>query len=320
MGGARVRLSFIGLGKMGEPMAARLLDAGIPLTVWNRSAPALARVVGRGGVGAPTASEAISAGHVVFFMLGNEAALDAALGRGSAAFGKLVEGRTLVNMATVSAQFSSDLAQDVQAAGGAFVEAPVSGSSVPAASGELVAMLAGEEAEVARVGAIVGPMCARIVECGPIPRALTLKLSVNLFLVTMVAGLAEAAHFAMNHGIDLALLKTVLDAGPMASAVSRKKLEKLVQSDFAPHASISDVLMNARLVAGAARQSRVSAPLIEQCEHLFAEAEAQGLGGLDMIGVVGALEQFTSALRMMPSLPHALAPATVEGSGLEPRL
>lgn len=108
-----------------------------------------------------------------------------------------------------------------------------------------------------------------------------------------------------------------MPCGLRISGTSRK-LEKLVQSDFAPQASISDVLMNAGLVAGAARQSRVSAPLIEQCEQLFAEAEAQGLGGLDMIGVVGALEQFTSARRMVPSLSHALVPATEEGSGLEP--
>src|SRR5229473_2569535 len=82
-------------------------------------------------------------------------------------------------------------------------------------------------------------------------------------LVAMLAGLAEAVHFAERHGLDLGQLVAVLDAGPMASDVSRVKAAKLVARDFAVQAAISNVLENVRLIAGAARQAGIASPLID---------------------------------------------------------
>jgi 3-hydroxyisobutyrate dehydrogenase len=81
--------------------------------------------------------------------------------------------------------------------------------------------------------------CAEIFSCGPVPGALNLKLAVNLFLITMVTGLTEAFHFAARHDLDLDLVRRVLDAGPMASSVSRAKAAQLVDRDFAVRASVS---------------------------------------------------------------------------------
>ena len=100
------------------------------------------------------------------------------------------------------------------AEGGRYVEAPVSGSRKPAEAGQLVAMLAGEPEDVASVRSLLAPMCRDAIACGPVPNALFMKLAVNLFMTAMVTGLAEAAHFAERHGLDLAQLVAVLDAGP----------------------------------------------------------------------------------------------------------
>jgi len=113
----------------------------------------------------------------------------------------------------------------------------------------------------------------------------------------MVTGLSEAVLFARQHGIDLATFAAVLNAGPMASEVSKGKLSKYVAGDFSVQAAISDVLKNSRLVAAAAHQAGVAAPLLEVCRALYGETEAMGEGALDMVAVIHALEQRNPVLR-----------------------
>lgn len=92
-------------------------------------------------------------------------------------------------------------------------------------------------------------MCRETIICEPVPNALLMKLPVNLFLISLVTGLAEAVHFADRQGLNLNQLVEVLNAGPMASNVSREKAPKLVARDFRVQATISDVLENNRLIA-----------------------------------------------------------------------
>jgi 3-hydroxyisobutyrate dehydrogenase len=222
------------------------------------------------------------------------------LGRGTARFRSNVDGHIVVHMGTTSARYSRELGDGIRAAGGRYVEAPVSGSRQPAEAGQLVAMLAGDSAEVEEVQHLLEPMCHQTIVCGPVPSALLMKLSVNLFLISMVTGLAEASHFARLHGLDMQRFLSVLDAGPMASGVSRMKVSKLVSGDFAVQAAISDVLKNNRLIAEAARLANIASPLLDVCHALFAETEELGHGESDMVAVVRAVEARTAANRAGP--------------------
>ena len=288
------RVGFIGLGTMGEPMALNLIKAGTPLVVWNRS-PAKSRVFGAAGAEvARDAAEVFARCKDVILMLVDCAAMDAVLARGERAFAARVGGRTVISMATTSPGYSKALEVDVRAGGGRYVEAPVSGSRKPAEEGKLVAMLAGEADDVASVRALLAPMCRNAIACGPVPSALYMKLAVNLFMTAMVTGLAEAAHFAERHGLDVARLAAVLEAGPMASDVSRVKGMKLVAGDFSVQASIANVLENVGLIARAARDAGIASPLIDVCHALYGETNAQGLGGADMIAVIRAIEERSS--------------------------
>jgi 3-hydroxyisobutyrate dehydrogenase len=154
-------------------------------------------------------------------------------------------------------------------------------------------MLAGEPASVAAVRPLLEPMCQDSVFCGSVPNALHMKLSVNLFLMTMVTGLAEAMHFAGRQGLDLDQFVAVLDAGPMASSVSRVKAAKLAANDFAVEGAISNVLEVSHLIAAAARDSHVASPLLDVCLALYDESRALGFDGADMVAVIHAIEQRT---------------------------
>ena len=227
---------------------------------------------------------------IVFAMLADEAALDAVLGRRAAGFDRRVEGRTLVHMGTTSPRYSAGLDAAVRAAGGSYVEAPVSGSRLPARQGELVAMLAGEPAAVDLVRPWLAPMCRQSVDCGAVPNALSMKLAVNLYLLTMVVGLTEAVHLASASGLDLRVLAAVLDAGPMASNVSTVKLGKLLDGDFSAQAAAADAFKNSELVAAATRAVGVASPLLEASRDLYGETVALGHGTEDMIAVIRALQ------------------------------
>jgi 3-hydroxyisobutyrate dehydrogenase len=288
-------IGFIGLGVMGQPMALNLARAGSALMVWNRSAQKSEALRAAGARVAATPADLFGETRVVILMLADGAAVDSTLGRGTRDFGANVAGHTIVQMGTTSPAYSHALEADVRAVGGSYVEAPVSGSRQPAEAGELVAMLAGEPAIVEEVSTLLQPMCAATVVCGSVPSALLVKLSVNLYLNTMVACLAEAAHFAARHGVDLDAFLAVLDAGPMASRVSHIKARKLVAADFGVQASSANVLENTRLIAEEARASNLASPMLDVCHALYAETVALGHGDSDMVAVVRAIEARTAA-------------------------
>jgi 3-hydroxyisobutyrate dehydrogenase len=283
-----VRIAFLGLGTMGEPMARRLVADGRDLTVWNRGGPARYRLTALGARAAASPAEAFSAADVVILMLANGDVIDEVLGRHADGFDVEVEGRVVVNMGTVAPAYSRALHAQLGAGGALFAEAPVSGSKAPAQAGQLVAMMAGDAAALDVVEELLGPLTTSVVRCGQVPQALETKLAVNTFLITLVTGLAEAVAYAERRGVDLALLRQILDAGPMASTVSRGKLAKLLDGDLSAAASIGDVLYNSRLILEGAAQASAAVPLLTSCEELLAETEALGAGDADMIAVVDA--------------------------------
>jgi len=289
-------VGFIGLGVMGQPMALNLARAGTKLVVWNRTAEKSETLRAAGATVAASPAELFRQARIVILMLIDTPAMDAVLGRGTPDFAANVARHTIVHMGTTSPEYSRGLEADIRAAGGHYVEAPVSGSRKPAEDGALVAMLAGDPAAVEEVRPLLDPMCHETFVCGPVPNGLLMKLAVNLFLITMVTGLSEAFHFADRNKLDLQQLMAVLDAGPMASSVSRVKAQKLVARDFDVQASISDVFKNNRLIAAAARASNVASPLLDACHALFGETEALGQGQADMAAVIRAIEARTARI------------------------
>jgi 3-hydroxyisobutyrate dehydrogenase len=286
---------FIGLGLMGQPMALNLARAGTRLVVWNRSAEKTEALRAAGATVAASPAEVFARADVVFLMLADGAAIDATLGRGTPEFAAVIAQRTVVHMGTTSPGYSRGLEADIRAAAGSYVEAPVSGSRQPAEAGELIAMVAGDHRAAEAIGPLLGPMCQQTISCGPVPNAMFMKLSVNLFLITMVTGLAEAAHFADRLGLDSEQFRAVLDACPMASKVSRGKALKLAAHDFAAQAAAGDVLKNNQLIAEAARQYHLASPLLDVCHSLFGETVALGHGQSDMVAVIHAIQARTDA-------------------------
>ncbi|MER6082141.1 NAD(P)-dependent oxidoreductase [Streptomyces sp. NPDC001833] len=284
---------FVGLGVMGQPMALNLARAGTPLVVWNRTPERAEALRAAGARVAASAEEVFAHARVVFVMLVDETATDAVLGRGGPEFAKLVAGRVVVSTGSTAPEYARRLAADVEAAGGRFVEAPVSGSRKPAEAGELVAMLGGDPDAVAEVRPLLAPMCRETVYCGPAGSGVLMKLAVNLYLDTTLAALAESVHFAQRQGLDLETYRAVVDSGQLGSGITRVKVPMLAAHDFTVQAATADAYANTRLIADAARAAGIATPMLDLSSELYGESVRLGNARLDMSSVLTAIEART---------------------------
>lgn len=281
------RIGFAGLGKMGLAMLSRLAAAQPGVAAWNRS-PGPLRAAQQWGAH-PTASFAalVDACDTILCAFANARVLDNLLQRDGVHLGVDVAGKTIIQLGTTAPESSAAMAAAVDHMGGRYIEAPVSGSRIPAEQGRLVAMVGARDVADFQCAEAILPIFAHhLVRCGAPPRAMQMKLAVNCYLVAMAGALAEAWHLAQSLGLDGEILRAVLNAGPMASDFSRGKLDKLRAHDWSAQASIKDVLMNADLVLGMARGAGIDLPIAAACRALLASAQQRGAGDADMIAML----------------------------------
>ncbi|KAH8803713.1 NAD binding domain of 6-phosphogluconate dehydrogenase-domain-containing protein [Xylogone sp. PMI_703] len=278
-----MKVGFLGLGMMGTPMAINLCRK-FSVIVWNRSESKYKNLVDAGASVGMTPSHVVKQSDIVFTMLFDDSAIQSMIDSDDN-FLKSMRGKTLINTSSVSVAYSHKLAQQVHDAGGNFVEMPVSGSKIPAEQGQLVGMIAGEPAISDLIHPIVEPITCAAVYCGPIGSGLKAKYAVNLFLVSVTAGLVESMNLARAQGLPLESFGRVLNACPLASAYSKVKIAKILREDWSPQAAIKDCYNSTRLIQSAAQDVKVQTPLIQICNSLYRDAHNSGLGGEDMIAI-----------------------------------
>lgn len=284
------RLGFLGLGVMGTPMAINLARH-YPLTVWNRTKAKYPPLQSVGARIAESPSAVLEESDVVFTMLFNDAAFDPIFASGD--FQAKLRGKTVVNTSSVSVDCSTRLSSIVSAAGGTFIEMPVSGSRVPAEQGQLVGMIAGDVDAVQRLKPILEPITKKSIYCGDIGKGLKTKFAVNTFLITTTAGLAESMHLAKKQDLNITAFGEVVDASPMASAYSKLKVAKMIREDLTAQAAIRDCYNLTKLVVDAGKEAQASTPLMDACQVLYKQAVDSGFGDDDMIALGGLLEKLS---------------------------
>lgn len=280
-----MRIGFLGLGTMGTPMALNLRRQ-FPVTVWNRNGAKCTPLIEAGAKAAKTPSEVVEKPDVIFTMLFDGKAIQSMIdNEPDNNFMKAIRGKTLINTSSVHVAFSHKLAQQVQGAGGKFVEMPVSGSKGPAEQGQLVGMMAGDPEVAEQIRPVIEPITTAAIYCGPIGSGLKAKYSINLFLVSVTTGLAESVNLARAQGLDLDAFGQVLNSCPLASAYSKIKIAKILNGDWTPQAAIKDCYNSTELIKSAAQGVQVQTPLIQVCNSLYREAQEIGLGEEDMMAV-----------------------------------
>jgi 3-hydroxyisobutyrate dehydrogenase-like beta-hydroxyacid dehydrogenase len=273
-------VAVIGLGGMGSGMAKALLDAGYPVTVYNRTASKAEPLVAAGATLAPSAAAAGAGAQVVVLSLADEHAVEQVL------FGevmwKLKPGTTVVDTSTVSPSFAHNTALRLAASGVKRVEACVIGNPAMAQSGQLRVFAAGNEPDVDSVRDILGALSQEIRYLGPSGRAGTLKLAFNLLLGIQTAALAETVSFAESAGLDREFLLNALDNSGWRSPILSFRAAFMRRRDYLP-AGFRTVLMQKDLTLAQeeAAAHGVRLPLVAASAERFGEAIESGRGDED---------------------------------------
>jgi 3-hydroxyisobutyrate dehydrogenase len=193
-------IGVAGLGAMGAAVAARLLETGHQVTVWNRSADKCKPLVAAGAKVAGSPAEVASACEAIVTLLTDGAAIDAVYNGPNGLLAGNAKGKLFIEMSTVAPEVETDLAAKVRAKGAAFVECPVGGSTAPARQGKLLGLMGAEPADAARAKPILDQLCRKIEHCGPVGSGASMKLAINLPLMVAWQAYGEAFAIAREVG------------------------------------------------------------------------------------------------------------------------
>lgn len=280
-----MKIGFIGLGKMGIPMAQRLIDAGYSLSVYNRSRSKAGPFASQGvQVAAEITSLVVFADVIILMVADDQATRDVVTGdRGI--LEAVSEGKIIVNMSTVSPGVSEEMSKLLRSKGTFYIDAPVSGSLKQAQEGSLVIMAGGEEQIFNKVKAVFNCLGKLALHVGDTGAGNTAKLAINALLSFHAQGLAEAVSFATAKGIAAADLLELINHSALGNVFMKIKGEAILQNNFAPVFALKHISKDLRL----ARNEGMKSPLSNAAFDTFADAE-QHLGEEDIISILKAIE------------------------------
>ena len=276
-------VAFCGLGQMGEPMAARLLDAGHDLVVWNRTPERARALVDRGARQAGSPAEAARSAEVAVTMVATPAALEEVVfGEQGLATG-LGDGNALVEMSTVGPDAVRGLAPRLPP-GVEVLDAPVLGSVRQAEEGSLQVFVGGSQAGFERWGPLLEAM-GRPVHLGPLGAGAAMKLVANSVLGSLMATLGEALALADALGLDQGSVLDVLVGSPIG-ATAKSKRSHVEAASYPPNFKLSLAVKDLRLVTEAAEKAGLGLPVAAAAQTWLEGAEEAGLGQLDYSAVI----------------------------------
>ncbi len=287
--GRDLRVAVLGTGIMGSAMSRRLVAAGLPTTVWDRSPSATAPLGQAGAHVAGTAAEAVANAGVVITMLPTADVVTPVMFDGGVA-GAFATGAVWAQMATIGVEATTGIAARLgaQRPDVLFVDAPVSGSKGPAASGQLLILAAGPSAAEAVVAPVFSALGRKTVWLGPAGQGSRMKLVVNAYMSVLIEGVAEALGLAARLGIDPAQLDEVIENGPLDAPIADAKLHKMARGDFTPEFPLQWALKDVELALQAAGPD--TAPLLIPLARQWRAAVDAGHGRQDISAARLALD------------------------------
>lgn len=275
-----MHIGFIGLGQMGRGMAARLIDCGHQLTVWNRTAAAALTFTQRGATVATQPAQALQT-EIVITMLADDAAVDAVWIESGLA-GRMPATALHLNMSSVSLGMGQRLAALHRKHGIPYVSAPVFGRPEPAATGQLDIVAAGEESALKRCVPLFEALGKRWFNAGSDPsRANIVKIARNFLLGSIIESLGEAFALVEKSGVDPADFLEIITGTSMNAPAYRNYGRMILDKPENPTFTLSLGLKDVELALQAAGDTGVPMPLASLLREQHRAAIAAGYGERD---------------------------------------
>ena len=277
-------IGWLGTGRMGEAMAARLLGAGHEVTVWNRTRAKTGPLAGQ-GAGVADSVAGLTGFDLVFIMVSRPADLvEVTSGPGGLLAGPQ-RPRILVDCSTVDAATSAEVRAAAAAAGVAFLAAPVSGNPHVVATGNSVLMVSGPADVFGQARPLLDDIARVVVHVGEEEQSRLVKLCTNLYLGMMVEALVEVTTLAEKGGTSREAFLAVLNATVLSSDWNRNRTPDLLARDWTPTFTTELLRKDFDLGLGSARELEVPMPSAGTVYQLIQAAIGHGLRHQDFLSL-----------------------------------
>lgn len=275
-------LGFIGTGLMGEPIARALVEAGYPLTVWNRSETKTRALLDAGASAASSPAELTAASEFVLTCVTDARAVEAIVFGDQGIARTAHAGQVLVDHSSIRPAASREMAATLRRATGmGWIDAPVSGGAPGVRARTLVVMAGGAADDFARAEPIIRTYAGRVTRMGPEGAGQTTKLINQVLVGTGFVALAEACRLAENAGVDASLIADALAGGRADSNLLQAYLPKMAAGDTTVQGRLAIMVKDLDAVHEVAAETGTPMPLTMLALELHRILTARGLGDED---------------------------------------
>ena len=303
-GNNRLTIGFIGLGRMGLPMARNLLRAGFPLVVHNRSRGNVDIIASEGATAATSPSEVTRASDIVLTCLPDVPAVEQVFFGEDGVLSSAHPKQLLVDHSTVGPSTSQQIAQEASQRGASFLDAPISGGVERAADATLTIMVGGDRQTFDSCLPVFQAMATKVSYVGASGAGSVVKLVNQLMVGIHSLAAAEALVLGAKGGADPEMLVEIIQTSWGQSFMMERNGPTIIHRNFSgERAQVRTILKDLNLIQDFARQVDAPIPAGDQATQVFQEANDNGLGGHDLAAIVLLLEEAAACIVQRKSDP-----------------
>jgi 2-hydroxy-3-oxopropionate reductase len=284
------RVGFIGIGLMGSQISRRILEAKYPLTVWNRKKEKAGAIISAGAKWADSPKAVAQASDLVITMVTDSAASEEVICGKNGVLEGGHPGLILIDMGSIAPEMSRSIAERARSKGVPMLDAPVTGNPKVASEGKLGIMVGGPKETFDACLPIFEKMGIKIIHVGENGKGTTLKLINNLIMGVALEAVAEALVLASKAGIDPRKVLEITSVGGARTGAMETRGPRMINHDFSPHFSISNMHKDLSSALKLAEEVGVSLPATSISREILRAAKSQGKGDLDSCSVITVLE------------------------------
>jgi 3-hydroxyisobutyrate dehydrogenase len=271
------KVSFIGLGVMGFPMAGHLQNSGYQVTVFNRTQQKAEIWVEKyGGKMATTPAKAVKDSDIVFVCVGNDEDLKQVILGANGAFSGMKADAILVDHTTASASIARELSQQAKSIGLTFLDAPVSGGEAGAVNAQLSIMIGGEQPAYDSIEPVIQSYAKFSKLLGPVGSGQLAKMMNQICIAGVVQGLAEALHFGQNAGLNCAQVVEVISQGAAGSWQMDNRHQTMIDGEYNFGFAVDWMRKDLDIALAEAKSNGSTLPLTALVDQFYADVQKNG--------------------------------------------
>ncbi|MCG3728755.1 NAD(P)-dependent oxidoreductase [Vibrio cincinnatiensis] len=287
-----MKVSFIGLGVMGYPMAGHLVKAGFEVTVFNRTTEkALAWAKQYGGKAANSVAECVAQADVVLTCVGNDDDVRSMTTHEQGALAYMKPGAILVDHTTTSALLAQEVAAAAAQAGILFMDAPVSGGQAGAENGQLTIMCGGDNVLFSELQPVFNAYGRSSVLMGEVGQGQRAKMVNQICIAGVLNGLSEGLVLAKQAGLDIPTLVSCLKNGAAGSWQMENRAITMAEERFDFGFAIDWMIKDLDFCLDEAKRQGIQLPMTENTAQRYQELSSQGFGRMDTSVLIKALTE-----------------------------